>query len=72
MRAMLLLSVWNCQVKYFCLQKSTVPLLMVLWFELLENPGTPWFPFGGCQKPEFQDLSCHIHALPGIPIWAKI
>jgi hypothetical protein len=31
MRAMLLLSVWNCQVKYFCLQKSTVPLLMVLW-----------------------------------------
>jgi hypothetical protein len=30
MRAMLLLSVWNCQVKYLCLQKFTVPLLMVL------------------------------------------
>src|SRR5258708_1061249 len=30
MRAMLPLSVWNCQVKYFYLHKFTVPVLMVL------------------------------------------
>jgi hypothetical protein len=26
---MLLLAVWNCLVKYFCLQESTLPELMV-------------------------------------------
>jgi len=55
MAEMLLVVVWNCQVKYFCLQKSVPSVLMVLCLHSWKIRAHREFHLEGCQKPAARD-----------------